>query len=123
MTEEQAAEILQTLLSEMESNGYGEILRQARARLQEEFSGDNRNVSYTRQIRFYVIVIIDILESRSSSNLPAIVNNINDHLETGRLDGIEVIIDVENRYDLAQLPDYQELISGLREIYNEISQQ
>lgn len=123
MTEEQAREILQTLFSEMEINGYGEILRQARARLQEEFSDDNRNISYTIQVSFYLDSIINILESRSRAKLPVIVSHINNHLETGRLEGIEVIIDANNRYDLGQLPDYQELIEGLREIDNEISEQ
>jgi len=124
MTNEQAGAILTELIEELEANGFGEVVRQVRIRLEEAFGddGDILEISNRQQLKFYLSESIQILDSMSVSHLSEIIGLLNEFTQTEQpINEIRVALINEQYYNLSELPDYTAIITVLRNIQSELS--
>ncbi|PWK72895.1 hypothetical protein LX99_04225 [Mucilaginibacter oryzae] len=125
MTPEQATEIYEHLIEEMEKNGFGDITRQVFTRQQERYeSPDGRQERFSpRRILFdYMDDSINILEQMSGHHYQKVLSRLNENLVEGYISEIEVELNDESIYPLQELPSYVELINELKSIRSELSE-
>lgn len=124
VTEQQATEIRQHLIDELNKNGFGEVVSQVNTRLEEEYDDENfeRNSRYL--LGFFLTESIEVLENLSNDNYPELINRFNEYTKAEqRIETITVELLNEGEqafYDLKNLPSYNKIISSFREILNEI---
>lgn len=121
MNREQAEEIRQHFIRELDTNGFSFVVDQVNVSaidLFEEYKGNPK-----RFLLFYLEESIAVLESISNKNFQRTLSRINDNLDgTSTVDSINVEqIDGEH-FDLSQLPDYTSLVTSIQEIITQIEQ-
>lgn len=120
MTNEQANEILSHLIAEMQRNGFGEIVRQANTRVEEDFK-DNIGFSVRARLKDFLNNSTQILQSISSSAIPSILSQINSFIdEQNPVEKISVQLINDEQYNLRELPNYTSLIQSLKTISEEL---
>lgn len=125
MDSEMAKSLLEHFVAELERFGFGEVNRLVRTHLEESAESyelnlkDNRG--YQLQLKIYLEQAIDILENISSASLPKTVERLARHV-SGNVLIEDITIETINGQEISlySLPNYDNLISSLKEIYQEI---
>jgi hypothetical protein len=124
MTNSQANDILLHLIASFQANGYGEIISNVQARLIENLDEtDGNGIMESRtQLKFYLKNSIEILSSFSVNSLERTINRINESI-SGDLKVTEITIEQldGSLFNLANMNDYQPVITMLEAIQSEIS--
>jgi hypothetical protein len=124
VTEQQATQIRQHLINELNKNGFGDIVSEVNTRLEEEYDEEKfeRNSRYL--LVFFLSESIEVLENLSNDNYPELINRFNEYTKgESRIEAItvELLNEAEQGfYDLKDLPSYNKIISSFREILNKI---
>lgn len=124
MTEEEATEILDHLIQEFENTGYGIISEIAVAKLEESSNGKNGNNIYESQRAFlkaFLTQSAEILGAISSHSLGKDIQTINQSLQVGRIEEVEMELSNGRTFNLKELPNYQQVITMLQGISEQIS--
>jgi hypothetical protein len=124
-TPQQAEEIRLHLIKELESTGYGDIVREVTTKIEENFEEENfqRNSQYI--LDFFLSQTIEVFESLSNSKYELLLARLNRYIvvENSKIEGItvELLNQGEKTYfDLSELPNYSNIIFELKDILNEI---
>jgi hypothetical protein len=124
VTQQQAIEIRQHLIDELNKNGFGTIVSEINTRLEEEYDEEKFERSSRYLLDFFLTESIEVLENLSNDNYPELINRFNEYTRgENKIEGIRVELLNEGEqvfYDLKELPNYNKIISLFREILNEI---
>lgn len=124
VTPQQATELREFLIMELNNNGFGDIVIEVSTRLEEEYEDDNfeRNPRYL--LDFFLTESIEVLENLSNSNFEEIINRLNRFCESENsinTINVELLNSGEQvYYDLRELPNYNKIIDTFREISKEV---
>ncbi|WP_250255133.1 hypothetical protein [Chryseobacterium sp. Marseille-Q3244] len=128
ITNSQATELREHLIREMQDNGFSNIVNEVNSRLKEDYTQDSQNGSQFL-LTFYLEESIDILENLSNKDYPGLIKRFNNFLVTNndlKADQLQSIVvqllsdGKEQEYDLANLPNYENVISILKKALEEI---
>ena len=125
MTQEQATELREFLVRELNTNGYSDIVLEVTTRLEESYDEEHfeRNPFYL--LRFFLSESIQVLDSLSNNNFDRLITRFNKVINGNvRIEGISVELLNQGEqvyYDLRALPTYGEISATFQEILNEIS--
>lgn len=123
MTPLQAADFREFLSNELTANGFSDIVDEVNFRLLERFNDDERPLQGQNEILFFFLgETIKVFDQISNKDFSTIVSRINENLEEGSIEGIEVELlgKGEAPFNLAELPDYRIIANILSEIYEQI---
>lgn len=124
ITLQQATEIRQHLIKELNNNGFSDIVTEVNTRLEEEYDerGFERNPKYL--LDFFLTESIEVLENLSNKNFQELITRFNEFVSgEKKIESInvELLNDGEQTfYDLKFLPNYNQIVASFREILNEI---
>lgn len=127
ITSEQAIDIRNFLVKELNKNGFGDIVTEINTRLEEEYEDEKfeRNSKYL--LVFFLQESIEILENLSNNDFQGLVNRINRFTEAEqRIDTINIELlnaGTQEFYDLRELPNYNPIISTFRDVLQEIQKE
>ncbi|OIN58291.1 hypothetical protein [Arsenicibacter rosenii] len=127
ITPEQANEIRNFLIKELNNNGFGDIVTEVNTRLEEEYEEENFERQPRYLLDFYLTQSIEVLENLSNKNFQELINRLNEFTKGEKK--IETInVELLNSgeqvyYDLSELPNYDKIISTFREILQEIREE
>ena len=124
VTSQQATELREFLIMELNNNGFGNIVIEVNTQLEEDFEEETFKKQPRDLLDFFLTQSIEVLENLSNKNFQNLVNQLNEF--TTSKQQIE-IIDVEllnsgeqKNYDLKELPNYEKIILTFRKILEEI---
>ncbi len=124
MTTEQAIEIREHLIAELNRNGFSDIVNEVNARIEEDYQEETFERSPRFLLTFFLEEAIDVIDASSNKNYENIINRLNEFIISERqIEGVSVELLNQGQtvlYDLANLPNYSELIEILQEVLNEI---
>ena len=124
ITPEQANDIRDFLIKELNNNGFGDIVTEVNTRLEEEYEEEKFERQPRYLLVFYLTQSIEVLENLSNKNFQGLINRLNEFTKGEKK--IETInVELLNSgeqvyYDLSELPNYDKIISTFREILQEI---
>lgn len=124
ITPEQANDIRDFLIKELNNNGFGDIVTEVNTRLEEEYEEEKFERQPRYLLDFYLTQSIEVLENLSNKNFQGLINRFNEFTKGEKK--IETInVELLNSgeqvyYDLSELPNYDKIISTFREILQEI---
>lgn len=126
MTTEEAIEIREHLIEQLNINGFGDVVTEVNTRLREDYDEKEfeRNPRYL--LDFYLRESVDILENLSNStSYSKIISRINEVI-TGEAKVEKISVELMNQgelaySDLTDLPNYENIIEEFKSIINEIS--
>lgn len=124
ITSEQANDIRDFLIKELNNNGFGDIVTEVNTRLEEEYEEENFERQPRNLLDFFLTQSIEILEDLSNNNFQGLINRLNEY--TNGENKIETInVELLNSgeqvyYDLSELPSYDKIISTFRNILQDI---
>lgn len=127
ITSEQANDIRDFLIKELNNNGFGDIVTEVNTRLEEEYEEENFERQPRYLLDFFLTQSIEVLENLSNKNFQGLINRFNEFTKGEKK--IETInVELLNSgeqvyYDLSELPSYDKIISTFREILQEIRKQ
>jgi hypothetical protein len=124
MTNTQAIEIREHLIRELESNGFGDIVREINTQLRE----NSEDIEFQRSPRylldFFLVESINILDGLSNKNYQGLIDRFNEFTSgNNKVDTISVELLDQGEpiiYDLRELPDYKEIITVFNQVRDEI---
>jgi hypothetical protein len=127
MTPEQATEIREHLVKELNANGFNNILTEVNARLEENYEEGKFESSPRDLLIFFLTESIDILDGLSNKNYDGLINRFNEFIKgDNKIETISVELlnqDELTYYDLKDLPDYKEIVFTFQTILNEIQKE
>lgn len=124
ITPEQANDIRDFLIKELNNNGFGDIVTEVNTRLEEEYEEEKFERQPRYLLDFYLNQSIEVLENLSNKNFQGLINRLNEFTKGEKK--IETInVELLNSgeqvyYDLSELPNYDKIISTFQEILQEI---
>jgi hypothetical protein len=124
MTEEEATEIRQHLIDQLNINGFGTVVSEINIRVEEDYEEKDFVRSPRFLLKYFLTESIDILGNLSNDKYAKLIGRFNEYNKSGNLEGIsvELISEGETKYyDLRDLPSYMKIITALEEIRNELS--
>lgn len=124
VTPEQANEIRNFLIKELNHNGFGDIVTEVNTRLEEEYEEEKFERQPRYLLDFYLTQSIEVLENLSNKNFKGLINRFNEFTK-GEIKIEAINVELLNSgeqvyYDLSELPNYDKIISTFREILQEI---
>ena len=124
ITPEQANDIRDFLIKELNNNGFGDIVTEVNTRLEEEYEEEKFERQPRYLLDFYLTQSIEVLENLSNKNFQGLINRLNEFTKgENKIETINVELlnsGEQVYYDLSELPSYDEIISTFREILQEI---
>ena len=124
MTSEQAIEIREFLIAELNINGFSNMVTTVNTSLKEIYEEEDFERSQKSFTIFFLREIIEIFKSLSNKNYENIIQRFNQVLGEGlKVNSIfvELLGSREDEpYDLKDLPDYSDVISTFEGILQEI---
>lgn len=126
MDRNQAKEILDHLILELNSNGFGIVVTEVNTRLEEDLEFEKWNPNYLSLLRYFLKESIEIFENLSNNDFPGLINRLNKYLDGGhqiQTVSVEMITGEDEFYDLKNLPDYENIINALKEIQVDIQKE
>lgn len=124
ITPEQANDIRNFLIKELNNNGFGDIVTEVNTRLEEEYEEEKFERQPRYLLDFYLTQSIEVLENLSNKNFKGLINRFNEFTKgEKKIEAINVeLLDSGEQvyYDLSELPNYDKIISTFREILQEI---
>lgn len=124
MTAEQATDIREFLIKQLNSNGFSDIVTEVNTRLEENYEEGEfeRNPRYL--LDFFLSESIDVLDSLSNKNYSGLINRFNEfNSGDNRIEKIYVELLNQGKsvfFDLQELPNYQTITTTFQEVLNEI---
>lgn len=124
MTQEQAIEIREHLVSELNKYGFSDVVTEVHTRLEEDYEeGDFKKEPHSLLV-FFLKESIEVLENLSNKNFPELIKRLNRLIEGDmKIETVKVeLLDNSKKdfYDLKDLPNYDKITTAFREILNEI---
>ncbi len=124
ITSEQANDIRDFLIKELNNNGFGDIVTEVNTRLEEEYEEENFERQPRYLLDFFLTQSIEVLENLSNNNFQSLINRLNEFTKgENKIETINVELlnsGEQVYYDLSELPSYDKIISTFREILQEI---
>ena len=118
----QAAEIRQHLITQLASNGYGQIVDEALTRQELQDAREYIN-NPTAALYQFINSLIQVFRSKSNSDYEAILARFNNTL-IGENKVRQMLVSLsdedEQTFDLSNLPDYNPIINVLEEVQRNI---
>lgn len=124
MTAEQATDIREFLIKQLNSNGFSDIVTEVNIRLEENYEEEQfeRNPRYL--LDFFLSESIDVLDSLSNKNYSGLISKFDEFISgDNRIEKISVELLNQGKsvfFDLEELPNYQTITTTFQEILNEI---
>jgi hypothetical protein len=119
MTDNQATEIREYLIEQLNKNGYSDIVREINTRLQEDFEEKDFHRTPRQLLNFFLSESIDILSSLSNNyeELISRFNKINSNDKNISGISVELLNQGETTFfDLKNLPNYTEITIAFEEV-------
>jgi hypothetical protein len=128
MTSEEAKELREHLIDELDANGLGFVVQEVITRTEEDYSEeDYGEVIFDRNSRslliYFIKECISVLDGLSNKDFPGLLNKLNENNEGNKIESIVVELlsdEPTTYYNLSQLPNYNEIIIELNEVLIEI---
>jgi hypothetical protein len=124
ITPQEATDLREFLIIELNSNGFSDIVTEVSTRLEEDYEEESFERSPRNLLDFFLTQSIETLENLSNSNLQGIISRLNKFIQSSekiQSINVELLNDGEQTYyDLKELPDYSEIISTFTEVLEEI---
>lgn len=124
ITPEQAIDIREFLVKELNNNGFGDIVTEVNTRLAEEYEEEKFERHPRYLLDFFLTQSIEILENLSNKNFQGLLNRLNEFAKSEqpiKTINVELLNSgEESYYDLSELPNYDEIISTFGTILEEI---
>lgn len=127
ITPQEATDLREFLIKELNRNGYADIVTEVSSRLIEDYAEESFERSPRSLLDFFLSQSIEILENHSNSDYQRIIGRLNkfttndEKVQTIR---VELLNDGKPTYfDLKELPNYTEIISTFDEVLQEIRKQ
>src|SRR5690606_31562836 len=124
MTGQQATEVREHLIKELNTHGFGDIVSEINIRLQESYEEGNfqRNPRYL--LDFFLRESIEILNGLSNKDFQNLISRFNE-FTIGNNDVESISVELLNQgeqvlFDLSELPNYNEIIDVFTEVLEEI---
>lgn len=124
MTSEQATDIREYLIKQLNSNGFSDIVSEVNTRLEENYEEEKfeRNPRYL--LDFFLTESIDVLISFSNKNYYELINRFNEfNSGNNRIEKISVELLNQGEsvfFDLQELPNYKTITITFQEILEQI---
>jgi hypothetical protein len=124
MTQEQATEIREYLIDQLNVNGFGNVVAEVFTRLGEDYEEKEFEATPHFLLSFFLAESIDILENLSNTNFDDLLNKLN-KFSSGDNKVESISVELLNQgepvyYDLVDLPDYKGIIKTFQNILSEI---
>jgi len=122
MTNKQAEDLTEFLMSALHDNGFGDIANEINDQLKENFE----EINFLKPMDILLFSLretIQVFNSYSNRNFNALLSRLNEHIE-GTIEGITLVLSSENTdtiFNLKELPDYTEISGMFEEILGQIS--
>lgn len=124
MTPEQATEIREYLINQLNANGFSHIVTEVNTRLEENYEEKEFKKNPRYLLTFFLSESIDVLESLSNKNFDRLLNKFNEFNKgDDRVESISVELLNQGEpvyFDLKDLPDYKDITETFHDILNEI---
>ena len=124
MTPEQATDIREYLIKQLNSNGFSDVVSEVNTRLEENYEEKEFERSPRYLLIFFLRESIDVLDSFSNKNYNELINRFNEFTTgTNRIEKISVELLNQGQatsFDLRDLPNYQAITTTFEAILNEI---
>jgi len=124
ITQEQATDIREFLIKELNRVGFSDIVIEVNTRIDEEYDEEKFERQPHNLLNFFLTESIEVLENLSNNNFPKLINRLNEftkgeqQIETIN---VELLNSGEQAfYNLKELPNYEKIISSFRDILKEI---
>jgi hypothetical protein len=125
MTNEEAIEIRDHLISELRQKGFTDVIDEIQTRLLEDNEGREFSRSQNELLSYFLSECIDLLRNRSNDNYQQLLKSLNQY-NSGDI-AIETIeveyqdeLNKSATFNLKDLPSYDLIITGLQEILEEV---
>jgi len=124
MTSDQANEIREFLISQLNENEYNDIVAEVNTRLEEDYGERAFERNPISVLTFFLVESIEVLENLSNRNFGSLISRFNQIIsgenKIGRI-SVELLNQGKSVYfDLKDLPDYKNIIIDFRDILNQI---
>lgn len=124
ITPQEATDLREFLIKELNSNGFGHIVTEVSTRLEEDYEEESFERSPRYLLDFFLTQSIETIENLSNSNFQGLISRLNEFTRSDeriQTINVELLNDGEQTYfDLKELPDYSEIISTFKEVLQEI---
>ncbi len=125
MTPEQATDIREHLINQLNANGFSDIVTEVNTRLEENYEEKEFERSPRYLLTFFLSESIDVLDGLSNKNYNKLLTRFNEFNKGDyRVESIsvELLNQGESVYfDLKELPDYKNIIDTFQNILNQIT--
>lgn len=124
MTSEQAIDLREYLIEQLNSNGFSDIVTEVNTRLEEDYEKEGIENNPRYFLDFFLKESIEVLNSLSNNNYDELINKFN-KFNSGddRIEKISVELLSQGEaiyFDLRDLPNYKKIIGSFQEILEEI---
>lgn len=124
MTPEQATDIREHLINQLNTNGFSHIVTEVNTRLEENYEEKEFEKNPRYLLTFFLSECIDVLEGLSNNNFDKLINKFNEfNRGDNRVESISVELLNQGEpvyFNLKDLPDYKEIIETFQDILNQI---
>lgn len=129
ITPDEAIDIRDHLIAELERTGYGDIVREVIIRLEENPEREAFEQSHPGYfLTYFLAQVIDVFETISNDHYENLLNKLSEYVSTenGHITEIQVELIVQDHnqpefFNLRDLPSYNGIIEMLKEIQQEIN--
>lgn len=124
ITPQEATDLREFLIIELNRNGFSHIVTEVSTRLEEDFEEESFERSPRYLLDFFLTQSIESLENLSNSNYHGIISRFNEFTQSDeRIQSINVELLNDSKptyFDLKELPTYSEIISIFTQVLQEI---
>lgn len=124
MTPEQATEIREHLINELNANGFNDIVTEVNNRLVENCEEMDFERTPRYLLTFFLSESISVIEGLSNKNFDKLLNKFNEFIKgNNRIESISVELLSQGKsayFNLKDLPDYKDIIETFLSILNQI---
>ena len=124
MTQEQATEIREHLINQLNANGFSDIVTEVNTRLEENYNEDELQKNPRYLLTFFITESIEVLEGLSNKDYDKLLGRFNEFTRgDNKVQSISVELLNQGEpvyFDLKNLPDYNDITEAFQNILNEI---
>ncbi len=124
MTQEQATEIREHLINQLNANGFSDIVTEVNTRLEENYNEDEFQKNPRYLLTFFITESIEVLEGLSNKDYDKLLGRFNEFTRgDNKVQSISVELLNQGEpvyFDLKNLPDYNDITEAFQNILNEI---
>jgi hypothetical protein len=124
ITPQQATDLIEFLIKELNNNGFSDIVTEVSTRLEEEYEEEKFERTPRYLLDFFLTESIAVFENLSNKNFSGLINRLNEFTKgEKKIESINVeLLNAGEAvyYDLSELPNYNKIISTFREILQDV---